>query len=313
MFNHSKQESIFFALISTALAAISSVAFKKLLEEMPYQEIALVESVFLCLFFGLQKGYRLTHLCAWDYFYLIGGCLLNAGGYLCFFLSLQHLSPIEFSFLGRHQATLSILIGWLFLGEKHTVLSWLAIGFALAGAYCFTFVDFYFNQSLVGVAFAFFYCLFFALRGLFVKLGPQVPVPTLLFWGCVANLLATVGTIYGLNPINISWERAFLSSKSVVIILTALVTQGIGIHLYFKALYLGQLSSVSSIRAISPFFVACYSMFLFEYEWTLVRFIGLLFCTFSILLFVLSMHGFSLKGLKYSLTIKLAHLVKLGN
>ncbi|MBS4167812.1 hypothetical protein PARA125_000442 [Parachlamydia sp. AcF125] len=286
--NYSK--SVWLGFVSTALGSINGVTFKKLFEEMPFQEIAVVEGLFLCFYFGIQKAYKLNGYCPKQLLYLFLGSCLSGLGNLLFFLSLAYFSPLEFSFLGRNQATISVILSRLLLNEQHSSTIWLAICLALGGSYFFSFVSLG-NQLNSGILFVLLYCFVWALRGLLIKKSPPLPIKSLMFWGAFFSLWMVAFDILWIHNIEISWTRVFTSKNFLIIVFTTFFAQGIGAYLYYKALYQGGLSLISSIRSTSPFFVACLSTFFFDYRWTGPRIIGLFCCAASIILFIKEMNS----------------------
>jgi len=279
------QKSILLALFSVFVGGLGSVVFKKLLERLPYQELAVAESFFLTLVFALWGGWKLKEITPRGLLFLCGGSLVNACGSLFFFLSLVHFSPIEFSFLGRNHVTFAIILGCVVLGERHGSLTWVAMLVALLGSYIFTYAT---PEALsyYSIFCVFLFCLSLAVRSLLLKLGPPLPLNAVMFWGNGFSFLLALMNILYLDPLPLDVKKIFLSSDFPLIAAVTFLSQAVGLSCFFKAIYLGQLSFITSLRALSPFSVALISLFLIEYEWTTRKLVGFLFCSLSVVLFI---------------------------
>jgi len=273
-----------FALISTVLGAAEAVVYKKVLVGMPYHEVAFVDSFCLAVLFAALGGWKISDKSRKGLFYLLVGSLISALGVLFYFLSLQHLNSIDFSFLGRNHILFSVILAFFFLGERPTKTVWSAIVLAMVGAYFFTFSSLD-SSTLTGILCAFMFCSAYAVRGLFLKLGPVIPTKSIMFWTSLFSMLLSGFTSFAVEQ-SFDFERAFLSHNFTILAITTWIAQGIGLTLYFKAIMMGQLSTISSIRATNPFFVAIITLCLFDYTWTPFKILGSLFCTISICLFV---------------------------
>ena len=276
------KNSLFLAFLSTALGGINSIVFKQLMEITSFQKIALYEAFFLICFFGVLKGWSIKSLTKNTLIYLHLGSFLQALGFLFFFLSLLYLSPLEFSFLSRNQATVSIFLGFYFLNEKHDLKNWIAMVLLLIGALTFTFSPNSVNNN-IGIIFSLLFCISLSFRGLIIKKSGPIPLNVLMFWGAVFSFIVILLTSLGsLSQLNVFDLDLFLA-----VALSSLFSNAIGIMLYFKALEGGNLSSVTTIRAISPLFIAFYSSLFFEYSWTTLKVIGLIICLVSLSLFLI--------------------------
>lgn len=273
-----------FALLSTVLGAAEAVVYKKVLVGMPYHEVAFVDSFCLTLLFALLGGWKIENKSRAALFYLFVGSLISGLGVLFYFLSLQHLNSIDFSFLGRNHILFSVILAFFFLGERPTKRVWSAIVLAMVGAYFFTFSSLD-NSTLTGIFCAFLFCVAYAVRGLFLKLGPTLPTKSIMFWTSLFTMVLS-GIASLVFEQSFDFERAFLTHNFTILAITTWIAQGIGLTLYFKAIMMGQLSTISSIRATNPFFVAIIALCLFDYTWTPFKLLGSLFCTLSIILFI---------------------------
>ena len=158
-----------FALISTVLGAIEAVIYKKVLIGMPYHEVALVDSLCLVFLFTCFGGWKIKDKSARGLFYLLVGSLISALGVVFYFLSLQHLSSIDFSFLGRNHILFSVLLAFFFLGERPSKTVWSAMVLAMIGAYFFTFSSLD-NSTLIGLICAFLFCSLLCFKGPFPEI-----------------------------------------------------------------------------------------------------------------------------------------------
>lgn len=280
------RSSLFLALISTALGGINSIVFKQLIEVVSFQKIALYETCFLLCFFGICKGWSLKSLTTKSIIYLCLGSFLQALAFLFFFLSLVYLTPLEFSFLSRNQATLSIIIGFYILNETYSLKNWFSMGLLLLGAVIFTFSPVSINNNL-GIIYALLFCISLSLRGLVIKKSNPIPVNIIMFWGAVFSFLIILPIFLGSRSSVFSLDDVFELDIFLIVSLSSLFSNAIGTALYFKALERGNLSTIASIRATSPLFVAVYSFFFFEYSWTTLKLTGLIICVFSLLIFLI--------------------------
>jgi|GEM_PF-2809124 len=273
-----------FALISTALGAGEAVVYKKMLGGMPFHEVAFVDSLCLAFLFACLGGWKIKDTSKKGLFYLLVGSLISGIGVFFYFLSLKHLSSIDFSFLGRNHILFSVLLAFFFLGERPNKRVWVAMVFAMLGAYFFTFSSLD-SSTLIGVGCSLLFCTAYAVRGVFLKLGPPLETKAIMFWSSIFSVILT-GAASLMMEESFDIDRAFLSSNFVILAITSWIAQGIGLSLYFKAIMNGQLASISSIRATNPFFVAVISLCLFSYTWTPFKVLGFAFCSISICLFV---------------------------
>lgn len=274
--------AIYYALFSTALGAIQGVSFKILMQTLPYQQISLVDSAFLCLFCLGIKGWDLRGVSSKAIKRLLCGSFLSGLGSFFYYLGISYLHPLEFSFMGRNQATFAILLGVFLLKERCSLTIWAAIALGCLGAMIFTYVESLSFHNLGGV-FAIGFCVCFALRGWVLKISPFVGKAQLLFWGGIFSLLIALIQIFYLAPLPIlklNWKSPIL----LWIPITTLVSQILGNALFYKALEIGQLSLVSSIRTWSPLFVAIYSYLFFPITWFFQQILGAIFIISSMLL-----------------------------
>lgn len=280
-----KEKGLLLAFISTAVGGISTVTFKQLMTTMTYHEIALCEAFFLTFLFGVLKGWSLEGLGKREIACLFIGSLANAAGYLFFFLALCCLNPLELSFLGRNQVTLSILFGTFLLGERHPWYQWFAIFLMLGGALCFTYVPGV-THSLEGVFYASCFCTAMAARSLLIKLSKPIHTNVLMFWASLFCLIAVLIS-GGLSEEESKQLHQLIFSQSFLIIAaSSFVANALGVSLFFRALQVGELSTVSAIRSLSPLFVALYTFPFVEYVWTPLKLVGLFSCLFSIAVFL---------------------------
>lgn len=280
------KNSIFLAFLSTALGGINSVVFKVLMETSSFQKIALYEAFFLVCFFASIKGWQLKSLNKQSLIFLFLGSFLQGMGFLFFYLSLQYLTPLEFSFLGRNQATFSILLGAFLLKEKQSIQKWFSIILLLLGAFTFTYTPNSTNNYLA-IFFALLFCLSLSVRGLVIKKSEAIPINILMFWGSVFSFLIILALSLVGTPDDLLYKNLFELNLFFIVALSSLFSNAIGIVLYFKALERGYLSSVASIRALSPLFVAIYSSLFFEYSWTSLKIIGFIICLISMIVFLI--------------------------
>jgi drug/metabolite transporter (DMT)-like permease len=278
-------DALSLALISTALGALTSVMFKYLFEVMPYQEVALIESVFLVLFFLAKTPIRIFGYSWREKTIVLMGSLLNGLSYLFFFLSLSELAAVEFSFIGRNQTFISILLGIIFFGERYSFLMWVAMALALLGAYCFTYTSLE-SGSVLGVIYAICYCFLISLRGFFLKIGPSLSSREHMLWGSLFSLIFVAFSCFFMSQEPLNWQRMFTAKHLGVIIATTLLAQVVGITIYLKALYQEGFSKISAVRATSPFFVFIYSLFIFQYNWTALKTLAIVLSAASIILFI---------------------------
>ena len=186
------------ALISTVLGAAEAVVYKKVLVGMPYHEVAFVDSFCLAVLFAALGGWKISDKSRKGLFYLLVGSLISALGVLFYFLSLQHLNSIDFSFLGRNHILFSVILAFFFLGERPTKTVWSAIVLAMVGAYFFTFSSLD-SSTLTGILCAFMFCSAYAVRGLFLKLGPVIPTKSIMFWTSLFSMLLSGFTSFAVE------------------------------------------------------------------------------------------------------------------
>lgn len=279
-------KSIFLALLSTALGGINSIVVKELLAENSFEKLALYESFFLMSFFGILGGYSTRDISAKTKLLLFFGSLLGSLAFVSYYLSLFFLLPLEFSFLSRNQATISFFLGIIFLKESHSLKHLIAILFLILGSFSFTFSPIK-AHNLYGFLFTFLFCLFLSIRGLCIKLGETIPSNILQFWSASFSFLfLAIYFLFSSYENNVYEELSDVYTFCIISI-SAFISNAIGTTLYFQALRIGSLSSVNSIRATSPIFVAFYSSFLFDYTWTSLKMIGLILCITSMAIFFL--------------------------
>lgn len=278
--------AVAFALISTFLGALYAVIFKLLFTQISFLDIAMIETGFLTFFFGVLEGWRIKDRSRRVIKYLSLGALSHTVGTVCFYLSLQHLMPIEFSFLCRNQAVFAILLGFIFLKERPTPLQWLAMLTALFGSFIFTYSEVQ-PGTLLGIICAFGLCVAWAFRSMCIKKIPEVSTRTQMFWGLLCSSLSIHGIVFFTRGTIIPrFDIDFFRTCSIVC-LTSWVCIGFGISLCFLAMKRGYISFISSIRAISPIFVTFLSSFFFQIEWSMMKVYGAGLCVLSIILFIL--------------------------
>lgn len=278
-------KAIIFTLISTALGAVYTLAFKLMIGRVAVLDLAIVETGFMVFFFAMLDGWRIYKLPKKQIKYLLLGGVCHGCATLFFYLSLQNLIPLEFSFLSRNQILFAILLGMLFLKERPSLWQWAAISTAVIGAFLFTFHRIEAGQYK-GVLAAMGFCISLASRSFFLKKSEQVPIRAQLFAGFFAGFaISSVVSIFTRGYIFPTITMDFLRYAALVCLFSWLCI-GVGISLYFAALKKGDLSFISSIRGLSPMFVGILSTTLYQYEWTSYRVMGLLVSLLSISLFI---------------------------
>ena len=209
--------------------------------------------------------------------------LIHGTGAIIFFFSLNLVGPNVFSFLLRFILIFTIILSVLFLKERFNKFEAVGMLIAIAGALIMTYTAE--KTFLVSALLVILLAAFISISSLITKLNvhridPMVINHIRIIMSFVLLFMAAFSTSSLQVP----------SSGAVVLLAITGVLAAIGIGLSFKAMKLIDLSKISTMRAMDPFVVICFSFFLLSSIPTPRQFFGGIFIVFGILLTIIARH-----------------------
>ncbi len=273
-----KYKGIFFAFVSMFLGCMATIFYKPImLEGTSPAIVGLIESGVLTLLLIHSRPWRLLKSKKRITQPIILSSILQALGSISFIFGLYFLDPVTFSFLNRNQAIFSIILGYIFLSERHNIATWVYILTAILGSVLLCYADLD-SMNLTGVFFALLFCVSFSLRNFVMRKNKRMPAMVNIFCGNLFTFLFIVGFVI-LKPNTIG---------SLPSINTFIHVSMVAIFAIFGALYFYQLafrheklSVISPTRLFSPFVVTIYFGWQIGYQFPPLKMIGILIMTFS--------------------------------
>lgn len=250
------RKGLVFAFISMFFGAFATIFFKPVMNQgVSALTVGLLESVTLILFLGaISKPWRLIKSNKRIIQPTIMASICQAIGSISFIFGLYYSDPITFSFLSRNQAIVSILLGFIFLGERHGAITWLFIALAIIGSFILCFSDIG-TMNPLGIIFALLFCVSFSLRNFIWRKYPRMPVFINLFYGYVIFLALLLAFSVAENQ---SIVMPNTMQQTLTIIATAFFCM-LGTQYFFQlAFRYEKLSVISPIRLFSPFIITLY-------------------------------------------------------
>lgn len=250
------RKGLIFAFISMFFGALATIFFKPVLNAgVSPLTVGLLESITLILFLGaISKPWRLIKSDKRIIQPTIMASICQGVGSISFIFGLYYSDPVTFSFLSRNQAIVSILLGFIFLGERHGAITWLFITLAIIGSFILCFSDIG-TMSYLGILFVILFCISFSLRNFIWRKHPRLPVFINLFYGYVVFLALLLAFSVAENqPI----VMPNTMQQTLTIIATAFFCM-LGTQYFFQiAFRYEKLSVISPIRLFSPFIITLY-------------------------------------------------------
>jgi drug/metabolite transporter (DMT)-like permease len=285
-----KHTGIALAFLSTFLGSIATIVYKLLMKGgISFFVIGLIESLTIVILLSwYRSAWNLKLIQPVQRCPLLIGALLQGMGAFSFYLALNYLDPITFSFLGRNQVTCSLLISFFFLKERHSPIIWLFIATSFIGSLSLAWTELS-DEHPLGLFFAILFCLSFSLRSFVLKKTPNGPILPGIFYGYSFSLLFILTSLM-FQKGNMSIELPNLITITKISITATLAVLG-SIFFYIKSLNCELLSIVSSIRLFSPYFVMIYFISFHQYEMVSNKFYGFIIMSISILIFMLEKYG----------------------
>jgi len=281
------------ACLSTFIGSVTSIVYKYLMVSgISPISIGLVEALTIIFFLiPFVKWKETKRLAPRKKIFVTVGALLQGLGTFFSYLALDRLDPITFSFLGRNQVTISILLGYFFLAERHSLYVWVFLIFSLIGSMLLCYSDLS-GSSGLGIALTLMACFAYSLRSYVMKLYSGVSTLSEIFYGYLVTMALIFAAIYFKRAKEIEILNYFPSLYAILIIVATAIFSVLGSsYFYLKALNYGKLSLVSSIRLFSPYLVALYSQFFYRYEFKMTNIYGLILMSLAILIFIMGKFG----------------------
>lgn len=273
------------AFVSMFLGCMATIFYKPImLQGVSPTLIGLVESGSLTLLLLYSRPWRLFKSNKRILQPIILASILQAVGGISFIFGLHFLDPVTFSFLNRNQALFSILLGCLFLHERHSTATWVYILTAILGSIllCFADID---GMNMSGVFFALLFCVSFSLRNFVMRKHKRMPAMVNIFCGNFFTLIFVVlFALYKPDAISSMPDTSIL----IEIMLVSLIAIFGALYFYQLAFRFEKLSVISPVRLFSPFVVTIYFGWQIGYNFPPLKMAGILIMTFSCLTLVYS-------------------------
>lgn len=278
--NIQNSKGLLLALISTLLGSLATIGYKPLmLTGIPPATLALLEStIILGFLFFIAKPWRLFKCQRRTRNLTLLAGVFQSIATTSFFVGLNYLEPVTFGFISRNQVVFSILLGFFFLAERHSLATWLFIIFGLLGSLILCYADIGIMNPL-GVIFAMSYCFFFSVRNFVVRKHPYTPVILCIFYGYLLSWLCLMGLQFSGYLGEFLWPALpDLIKIGSVALLAALGS----IYFFQLALRHESMSLVTAIRTFSPFIVTLYFGWEIGYNFPPLKMVGILIMTIAI-------------------------------
>jgi len=279
-------KGIALALVSTVLGSLATITYKPLMQQgIAPATLALIESfTIVAVMFFLSKPWQIVKCQKRTVTPTLIAGAFQAVATTSFFLGLNHLEPITFGFISRNQAVFSILLGFYFLAERHSLSTWMFIALGLCGSLVLCYADMGIMNA-IGVFFAFMYCFCFSVRNFIVRKYKHMPVGLSIFYGYLMSFVVLLALQSNGNlGLFIMPEKYDLLRIVSVSILAALGS----IYFFQLALRHEAMSLVTSIRLFSPFIVAIYFGSQVGFNFPPVKMLGISIMTMANLTLVFS-------------------------
>jgi drug/metabolite transporter (DMT)-like permease len=272
------------ALLSPLLGSVSVIVYKPLMQRgVSPLMIGMLDSmtivVCLSLFINFKSMQAITFsekIRMWT-----GACAQGLGSFFSY-LALNCLDPIIFSFLARNQVTISIIMGHVFLSEKHSIMTWMFFFMAFVGSMLLCYSEFTIS-NYIGVFFTLFACLCYSTRSYILKRFSKKNTILDIYLGTLATMLFIFIAIFitkekpSMSPIN--------SEMILIISITAIISTLGSSYFYVKALNYEKLSMVSTCRLFSPYFVTLFFLIFHNVHYNAINIYGFAIMSIAIVLF----------------------------
>lgn len=250
-----RQNGVFLAFVSIALSSLSYPLLKTAMEGQDAVSVGFWECLVSVLVYGvvLLRQHERNAISGW----LLAVGLVNGIGCVFLYMSLDTLHPLEVGLLSRNQYFFSLLLAFLILKERFSVLHILAVVLLLSGTYAFSYKGHFVTASW-GAIYALLFCFSFALASLLVKKYlPATRVSLIVF---VSRALS-LGFIFLYVCFSTGHHSLVISIRGLLITsISSLCTVYFGYQLFLEAMKYTRYSTVNLIRALGPLFVALYSL-----------------------------------------------------
>lgn len=275
-----------FAGVSTFLGALATITYKPLMQSgMSPATLALFESCTIVLFlFFISKPWRLFKCQRRTRNPALLASVFQSIATTSFFLGLNFLDPVTFGFISRNQVVFSILLGFYFLAERHSLATWMFIVLGLIGSLILCYADMGIMNPL-GVVFALLYCFCFSVRNLIVRKYHHTPVILCMFYGYLLSFVCLAVMQFGGLLGTFIWPDIYTTTKIVAVSILAALGA-----MYFQqiALRYETMSLVTSIRTFSPFIVTVYFGWQIGFDFPPLKVLGIFVMTVAILTLIYS-------------------------
>jgi drug/metabolite transporter (DMT)-like permease len=276
-----QSKGISLAFLSMLLGSMATIMYKPIMADgVSPITVGLIESGGLSLFLlSFCRPWRIFKSSRRIVSPIILASLCQGVGSLSFIFGLSLLDPVTFSFLSRNQAIFSILLGCLFLNERHNSSTWVFIILAVLGSFVICYADLNII-NLQGLLFALLFCLSFSLRNFVVRKHRRTPIMISIFYGYLFSFLI-------LLLIGLFNQKVKLSLPDIK---TTIKITSIAFFAVLGTLYFFQLSSryeklsvITPIRLFSPFIVTLYFGWEIDYNYSPAKSLGIFIMAVSIL------------------------------
>ncbi len=280
-----KYKGIVFAFISMFSGCMATIFYKPImLQGVSPTFIGLVESGVIMAILLHSRPWRLFKSKRRLVQPIILSSILQAIGGIAFIFGLHFLDPVTFSFLNRNQALFSIVLGYIFLSERHNLATWVYILTAIIGSILLCYADLD-AMNFMGVFFAMLFCISFSLRNFVMRKNRRMPAMVNIFCGNLFTFLFIAGyavfkpeSVSQMPPIN---TLVTLSLVAAIAIFGAL-------YFYQLAFRFEKLSVISPVRLFSPFVVTIYFGWQIGYNFPPIKMAGIMIMTISCITLIYS-------------------------
>jgi drug/metabolite transporter (DMT)-like permease len=256
--------------ISVALTALWYPAMKPVFNEITPLQAATIEAFACFICASIWILIKSENIKVNKIIILIG--LLNGLGSLMVYSSLDLLTPVDSSVLGRNYTIVSVLLAFLVLKENITLKQWGFILGSIIGSVLFVFNDSFGKSDYLGIIMVIGHTTFFSIANLLTKGSlKRISPVTILFY----TKMITLVTLFPLGLANGGSD--FINVNFNTFIYTMIISvfsMFIGMILYYISLANLKFSYVNVIRGSAPIFVYVYSIPFFNSNLTYVNLIG---------------------------------------
>jgi len=284
-FTNVRYKGIILAFLSTLLGAATTIVYKPLMQSgVSFNTIGFIESLTIVLLLSWYRpAWDLKGIKTMQKRLLLGGAFLQGLGAFSFYIALNYLDPVTFSFLGRNQATCSLLLSFFFLRERHNPILWLFIATCFIGSFSLAWTELNHDHP-IGLWFIALFCLSFSLRSFILRKYPHTPTLPGIFYGYSFSLIFILVSKTILDG-SLIFDMPPIYHILQITITAALAVLG-SVLFYIQALSCEPLALVSCIRLFSPYFVMVYFVCFRGYEMASNKLYGFILMSVALLLFV---------------------------